>query len=114
VFEPRSFTARSRRFQAEFGPALSAAERVVLAPAFQSSYSEGSEGLDTGAIAEEIKNAGGWALAASDTEQILACLVEECASGDVVLIMSNGGFDDLHERLLEGLAQRGKNSPSAG
>lgn len=36
-------------------------------------------------------------------DEILAALLAECVPGDVVLIMSNGSFEDLHERLLAGL-----------
>jgi UDP-N-acetylmuramate: L-alanyl-gamma-D-glutamyl-meso-diaminopimelate ligase len=106
VFEPRSFTARSSRFQDAFGPALSAAERVILAPAFQPPKSELKQCLNTRAIADQISQSGGWALAAADTDEILASLVEQSQPGDVVLIMSNGGFDALHERLLAGLEER--------
>ena len=114
VFEPRSFTARSDRFQDDFGPALAGADRVVLAPPFQSSYSGGTASLDTAAVAEHIKQSSGWALAAEDTDAILACLVRDCRPGDVVLIMSNGGFDDLHERLLTGLNNRSQSGFAAG
>ncbi len=113
VFEPRSFTARSARFQTEFGPALEGADRVLLAPAFRSGGAESAQPLDTGAVAEHIGKQGGWALAAGDTGEILACLLEESASGDVVLIMSNGGFDDLHENLLAGLEARRRAASTA-
>jgi UDP-N-acetylmuramate: L-alanyl-gamma-D-glutamyl-meso-diaminopimelate ligase len=39
----------------------------------------------------------------SDTESIIDHLVKEARHGDLVLIMSNGGFDNIHERLLESL-----------
>ncbi len=106
VLEPRSFTARSRRFQAEFGEALAAAEHVVLAQPFASDYSAGVERLDTAAIAETLRAHGRDAVACRSTDEVLARLSAAAAPGDVVLIMSNGGFDAIHERLLQALRAR--------
>jgi UDP-N-acetylmuramate: L-alanyl-gamma-D-glutamyl-meso-diaminopimelate ligase len=39
----------------------------------------------------------------SDTESIIDFLTKETRKGDIVLIMSNGSFDNIHERLLESL-----------
>jgi UDP-N-acetylmuramate: L-alanyl-gamma-D-glutamyl-meso-diaminopimelate ligase len=41
-----------------------------------------------------------------DAESIAACLGEESAPGDVVLIMSNGSFGGLHRKMLAVLAER--------
>ena len=108
VFEPRSFTARSARFQTEFSVSFTGADRVLLAPPPVSDYSasKGARPLDTLAIAEAIRQTGGWAQALTGTEALLEVLIAECAPGDVVLIMSNGGFDRLHERLLQALARK--------
>ncbi len=58
VFEPRSFTARSDRFQDSFREALAGAERVVLAPPHRSDYSAGTRPLDTEAIARDLRERG--------------------------------------------------------
>ncbi|MCZ6843681.1 MAG: Mur ligase domain-containing protein [SAR324 cluster bacterium] len=107
VFEPRSFTARGNRFQEEFGTVFQEAHRVLLAPAFLQEYSQGMPRLDTEAVAGAIRSRGGWAVAADSTQDILERLLDETRTGDVVLIMSNGGFDNLHEQLLTGLEARG-------
>lgn len=104
VFEPRSFTARSNRFQKEFQQALSAADRVLLARPYASGYSSGITPMDTVAMAGSLESEGSWAMAPENTDALLDVLSRETATGDVVLIMSNGGFDNLHERLLESLA----------
>ncbi|MBI4083725.1 MAG: UDP-N-acetylmuramate--L-alanine ligase [Candidatus Lambdaproteobacteria bacterium] len=107
VFEPRSFTARSDRFQGEFGAAFAGADRVVLANPFRSDYSAGkARPLDSGAVAAELRGRGVWAEACGDATAVLARLVELTQAGDVVLVMSNGGFDNLHERLLAALRAR--------
>ncbi|MCH8887600.1 MAG: UDP-N-acetylmuramate--L-alanine ligase [SAR324 cluster bacterium] len=62
--------------------------------------------LDVDAIAAELRRGGLDAEALADTEAILAHLTSEARPDDVVLIMSNGGFDDIHDRLLAALHQR--------
>ena len=109
VFEPRSFTARSPRFQEEFGAAFLGADRVVLAPPHRPAGSGGAPVLDTGAIAAFLQGRRVWALAAGSTAEILELLTRETEKGDVVLIMSNGGFEEIHQRLLDSLAKRGRN-----
>ena len=116
VFEPRSFTARGGRFQREFTEALAGADRVVLARPFVSVNSAGIvppdadaiAPLDVDAIAAELQRrlATGSAVAMEDTNDILAHLKKHTRPGDVVLIMSNGSFDDIHNRLLAALHQR--------
>ncbi len=115
VFEPRSFTARGARFQTEFGRAFLAAGRVLLAPPFRPAHSAGQPELDTGAVAAYLTGQGVAAQAANSSGEILTTLLEETRAGDVVLIMSNGSFDNLHERLLDGLRQRSHDPlPAAG
>ena len=118
VFEPRSFTARSRRFQAEFTEALAGAERVLLARPFSSDYSAGVERLDTDAIAAALRAQGRDAAACGSSDEVLERLAARTVPGDVVLIMSNGGFDNIHERLLAALRARGgaaeRAAPPAG
>lgn len=116
VFEPRSFTARSSRFQAGFTEALRGAHRVLLARPFGSHDADGEQRLDTPAIAAALRAEGQWAEAPGASDDLLACLAADARPGDVVLIMSNGGFDDIHERLLGALARRGgaRAAPSKG
>ena len=112
VFEPRSFTARSNRFQREFGAALAGAARVLVAPPFRADHAGGAPPLDSAAVAAALEAAGTWARAPERTDAVLAALLEGTAPGDVVLVMSNGGFDNLHARLLEGLRRRAGQPPS--
>jgi UDP-N-acetylmuramate: L-alanyl-gamma-D-glutamyl-meso-diaminopimelate ligase len=104
VFEPRSFTARSPRFQAEWPGAFTGADRVAIAPAFRSANS--AETLDTAALAAEIRALGTRAESAASNDALLATLIAEARPGDVMLMMSNGGFDNLHDRLLAALRNR--------
>ena len=56
-------------------------------------------------LVDDLKNRGKDAHYFSDTESILDFLVRESSSGDIILIMSNGGFDNINERLLDLLNQ---------
>ncbi|MFH1580835.1 MAG: hypothetical protein ABIC39_01995 [Pseudomonadota bacterium] len=52
---------------------------------------------------DDLSNRGKDAHYFPDTESIIDFLVKEARPGDVILIMSNGGFDNIHERLLKAL-----------
>ena len=104
VFEPRSFTARSPRFQAEWPGAFTGADQVALAPAFRPA--SGGDMLDTAALAAAIGALGTPAHAAGSNDALLDYLLAEARAGDVLLLMSNGGFDNLHERVLAELRKR--------
>lgn len=110
VFEPRSYTARSAYFQKEFAGAFGAAQRVVFAPPFRGRYvparASSESLLDTPRLAHALNAAGTPAQAASSVTEILELLAQETRAGDVVAILSNGGFEGLPERLLERLVTR--------
>jgi UDP-N-acetylmuramate: L-alanyl-gamma-D-glutamyl-meso-diaminopimelate ligase len=111
VFEPRSFTARGAVFRDQFPAAFLGADRAVIAPAFQSGYSAGVERLDSGQVAEAIRARGRAADAPESTQAIVDLVTAQAAPGDVVLVMSNGGFEGLIDRLLTALTQRHGPSP---
>jgi UDP-N-acetylmuramate: L-alanyl-gamma-D-glutamyl-meso-diaminopimelate ligase len=106
VFEPRSFTARSAIFRDRFPPAFLGAHHTLLAPAFASTVSAGVERLDSGSVAAEIRKLGGNADAPAGTQAIVDRLAADARPGDVILVMSNGGFEGLIDRLLATLTQR--------
>ncbi len=54
-------------------------------------------------LTEDLKEKGQKALYFPDTDLLLEAMVSEAQAGDVFLIMSNGGFDNIHSRLLERL-----------
>jgi len=54
-------------------------------------------------LVNDLKNRGKDACFFTDTESIIDFLVERVKPGDLILIMSNGGFDNIHDRLLERL-----------
>jgi UDP-N-acetylmuramate: L-alanyl-gamma-D-glutamyl-meso-diaminopimelate ligase len=54
-------------------------------------------------LVADLKNRGKDAHYFADTESIIGFLVRQAAPGDLILVMSNGGFDNIHQRLLESL-----------
>ena len=104
VFEPRSWSSRLAVFQEDYANAFAAADYVVIAAVFDSQkVTEKGRALDTSELIEAISRQGKPALALPDADQIVAHLAPELRSGDVVAIMSNGGFGGIHEKILTAL-----------
>lgn len=102
VFEPRSASSCRRVFQDEFARAFAAADELVLAPVFRGSLPE-AERLSEADVVAAVGAAGTHARHVPTVDAIVALLASECAEGDLVVIMSNGGFGGIHRRLLEAL-----------
>jgi UDP-N-acetylmuramate: L-alanyl-gamma-D-glutamyl-meso-diaminopimelate ligase len=102
VFEPRSASSCRRVFQDDFARAFGAADEVILAPVFRSTLPE-AERLDTGQLVEQLRARGQRARGVRDNDDIIRAIVDEHRSGDVVVLMSNGGFGGIHRKLLRAL-----------
>jgi len=111
LFEPRSATSCRRVFQDAFVSAFAdaGADEVVLAPVFRTSLAA-DERLDVDALVRAIGQTGTRARQAPDAEAIAQLVAHEAQEGDLVVVMSNGGFDRIHERLLSKLAALGRAS----
>lgn len=104
VFEPRSWSSRLAVFQSEYAKAFAAADYVVIASVFDSQkVSEKGKSLDISQLIEDILKQDKTALAFPGADEIIAHLLPQLRDGDVVAIMSNGGFGGIHEKLLAGL-----------
>lgn len=104
VWEPRTNSSRRNFFQDEYPGAFLTADRVVVAGVFHADQIEEGRRFSPQKLAADLTGRGVDARCIERTDDILAALLDECRSGDVVLIMSNGDFGKLHERLLAGLA----------
>jgi UDP-N-acetylmuramate: L-alanyl-gamma-D-glutamyl-meso-diaminopimelate ligase len=107
IFEPRSATSCRRIFQTEFARALAKADRVILPAVFRSSLPEG-ERLSTEALIADLQNGKVDARYIPDVAEIVRTVAKEARSGDLIVVMSNGGFDDIHQKLLSALEARAK------
>jgi UDP-N-acetylmuramate: L-alanyl-gamma-D-glutamyl-meso-diaminopimelate ligase len=106
VFEPRSWSSRLAVFQDEYADAFTAADYVVIASVFDSQKaSEKGKTLDTRKLIEAIASQGKPAHAFPNAAAIIDHLLPKLQDGDVVAIMSNGGFDQIHEKLLSQLSR---------
>src|SRR5215470_13181518 len=104
VFEPRSWSSRLAVFQDDYTSAFASADYVVIAAVFDSDkVTEKGRALDTRALIDAILQQGKPAFALPDAAEIVTHLVPELREGDVVAIMSNGGFGGIHERILTAL-----------
>jgi UDP-N-acetylmuramate: L-alanyl-gamma-D-glutamyl-meso-diaminopimelate ligase len=105
IFEPRSATSCRRVFQSDFVRALSNADLVVLPAVFRSTLPE-DERLSAEQIVDELKQSGVDARYIPAVDDIVRTVSKEARSGDLVIVMSNGGFDNIHQRLLSALGAR--------
>ena len=103
VFEPRSNTSRRRVFEQAFIESFDAADVTIIAHVFDASHLAPEETLSPDRVAEGIRNRGKKAITFGTTEEIISFLASEVRPGDHVVIMSNGGFDNIHNRLLQKL-----------
>ncbi len=106
VFEPRSATACRKIFQNDFVRAFheSGADEVVLAAVFRASLPE-DERLSVDAIVDDLKKRGVKARTLPGANEIVEAIAAEAREGDIVVMMSNGGFDSIHTKLLAALAR---------
>ncbi|ABF41621.1 UDP-N-acetylmuramate--L-alanine ligase [Candidatus Koribacter versatilis Ellin345] len=99
VLEPRSNTLRRNVFQHELVQSLRIADRVVLAATFKSEAIPEKERLDPANVVAELNQLGTPAELHASADKIVAAIAPQLAAGDVVGILSNGGFGGIYEKL---------------
>ena len=104
VFEPRSASSCRRVFQDDFARAFGAADEVVLAAVFRSSLPE-AERLSAEQLVDDLSRQGRRARHIPEVDDIVSTIVRERHDGDVVVLMSNGGFGGIHGKLLQALRE---------
>ena len=105
VFEPRSFTSRTRVFQEDFGRAFADADRVIVAAAHLPGKVPEGERLSEAELVETVRRAGTAADVVPTVDAIVERLAGELRAGDRVVILSNGGFGGIHDKLLQALGE---------
>jgi UDP-N-acetylmuramate: L-alanyl-gamma-D-glutamyl-meso-diaminopimelate ligase len=107
VFEPRSNTSRRKVFQREYVDAFRAADEVIVGGVFHKSTDpvDASELFSPEELVADLKSRGRHARAITDVEAIAATVVAEAHRGDVILLMSNGSFGGLRDKLQAALGQ---------
>jgi UDP-N-acetylmuramate: L-alanyl-gamma-D-glutamyl-meso-diaminopimelate ligase len=105
IFEPRSATSCRRIFQSDFAKALGTADRVLLPPVFRSNLPD-DQRLSIEQLVSDVRARGRDARYLPNVDDIVATVSREASPGDLVVVMSNGGFDDIHQKLLRALEAR--------
>jgi UDP-N-acetylmuramate: L-alanyl-gamma-D-glutamyl-meso-diaminopimelate ligase len=105
IFEPRSASACMRVFQADYLDAFERADEVIVAPVFRTRLAEDSR-LSPGELVEDLRARGVSAHAPGSTAEIVEHVSANAGPSDLIVVMSNGGFDGIHERLLDALRAR--------
>ena len=103
ILEPRSNTLRRNVFQNELAKSLALADEVIIAAIFKSDAIPEAERLDLDAVAAQIHSSGRRAQVIADADSIVASAAPQMRAGDVVAILSNGGFGGIYEKLPQRL-----------
>lgn len=107
VLEPRSNTLRRNVFERELVDSLAIADQVVLANVYRSENIPAAQRLDPSHVIAALQGKGVPAQLLADSEAITAALAPTLRRGDVVAILSNGGFGDIYTKLPQALRGAG-------
>jgi len=103
VFEPRSYTSRTRVFQDEFARAFQDADQVIVAAAHMPAKVPEGQRLSEAELVGAIAELGKDARFVPAVDDIVGRLAADLREGDRVVVLSNGGFGGIHEKLLAAL-----------
>lgn len=103
VFEPRSATSRRKVFQDDYADALGVGHSVLLAPPFNQTNIPEDQRFSSEKLVNDLIAKGVQARLCATVDEIVGELKSRAKPGDVILIMSNGGFGGIYEKLLKEL-----------
>jgi UDP-N-acetylmuramate: L-alanyl-gamma-D-glutamyl-meso-diaminopimelate ligase len=106
VFEPRTNTSRRSFFQQRYAESFEGADRVVLVPPFDPGKIPEQERFDSARLVAALEDRGQQAGLCRNADAVVEMLSDLLQDGDVVLVMSNGAFDDIHQKLLNAFKRR--------
>ncbi|MEQ1605347.1 MAG: UDP-N-acetylmuramate:L-alanyl-gamma-D-glutamyl-meso-diaminopimelate ligase [Pyrinomonadaceae bacterium] len=102
VFEPRSRSSRLSIFEEKYKAAFAHADLVIIAGVFNPEDAKTyGDVLDVNKLVADITASGTSATTQADADAIVAYLAPQMADGDVIAVMSNGGFGGIHDKLLD-------------
>ena len=103
IFEPRSNTSRRNLLQSELEDSLSQANGVIISEVPNPEKVPDGELLDVESVIENLSSKGKEAFIGLSSDDIVNKLIPLTSSGDTIVVLSNGGFGGIHEKLLEAL-----------
>ncbi len=101
IFEPRSNTTRRNIFQSELAQALSGADIAVVSGVPDPEKVAAKDRLDPSRLIKEIEQAGNEGYFRESVAEIVDLVKEKAETGDVIAVLSNGGFEGIHQKLLD-------------
>jgi UDP-N-acetylmuramate: L-alanyl-gamma-D-glutamyl-meso-diaminopimelate ligase len=105
IFEPRSNTSRRSIFQREFADTLGLADRIVMAGLHQPEKVPEPQRLSAKTVVDAINGTGPQrAVVIEEADAIASYVGQNALPGDIVIVMSNGGFDAVQDKILQALA----------
>jgi UDP-N-acetylmuramate: L-alanyl-gamma-D-glutamyl-meso-diaminopimelate ligase len=104
LFEPRSNTTKRNIFQKELAEALAAADIAVVAAIADLHKVAVNERLDPDMLAKDVAASGGTAWYLPGVPEIVEFVGVQAVAGDVIAVLSNGGFGGVHQKILDALA----------
>jgi UDP-N-acetylmuramate: L-alanyl-gamma-D-glutamyl-meso-diaminopimelate ligase len=113
IFEPRTNTSRTNRFQEEYGMAFDDADMTLIAPVHLPEKAPEGRRLDVARIVSDLRSRGVNARNLNSIDAIVKTVASEAKPGDVLLVMSNGTFGGIHQKLLAALGQSDKAEKAA-
>jgi UDP-N-acetylmuramate: L-alanyl-gamma-D-glutamyl-meso-diaminopimelate ligase len=100
IFEPRSATSRRALFQKEYAEAFAAADEIVIGAVHLPEKAPPGDRLDPERLAADLRGKGLAARHLADVSTIIEQVASTAAAGDTVVVMTSGGFEGIHDRLL--------------
>jgi UDP-N-acetylmuramate: L-alanyl-gamma-D-glutamyl-meso-diaminopimelate ligase len=100
IYEPRSATSRRATFQADFAEAFSSADEIVIGAVNHPEKAPPDDRFDPERLAADLRARGVQARHIPDVGKIIEHVAESAGAGDTVVIMTSGGFENIHDRLL--------------
>jgi len=110
ILEPRSNTLRRRVLQDALAKSLCGADEIVVAQVFKMDAIPEAERLDVNALAAQIVQAGHHIRILEDADRIVDTVAPEARPGDVIAILSNGGFGGIYQKLPQRLRDLASNT----
>jgi UDP-N-acetylmuramate: L-alanyl-gamma-D-glutamyl-meso-diaminopimelate ligase len=106
VLEPRSNTLVRNFFQHELADSLALADEVVIADVYRSSKIPQEQRLNLDLLMRDLGAKGRVGRHLADADEIVQAITPDLRSGDVVAILSNGGFGNIYEKLPRAISER--------
>lgn len=103
VFEPRSATSRRKVFQKDYAHAFSEADSIVIAVPYDQSKIKPEDQFSSDELVGDLKEAGKSAQLMHTVEEGVELIASQSRQGDLVAVLSNGGFGGFIPKLLEAL-----------